>query len=148
MASTKLLARRSIATALGLSAALGMSVALSVSGPVAQAQAAQPAALAPVGAGQLALGHLDSIVVGNYAAVVGAFDPRLRGQLNTDGLARAWADFQRTHGIYRAHGAPLVAPRGELSVVTVPLSMSYQRAQFQITFHADGRIAGLYLLNA
>lgn len=148
MASTKLLARRSVATALGLGVALGASVALSVSVPAGQAEAAQPAALAPVGAGQLALGHLGSIVVGNYGAVVGALDPNLRRQLNTDVLARTWADFQRTHGSYRSHGEPMVAPRGEMSVVNVPLNMSSQRGQFQITFHPDGRIAGIYLLNA
>lgn len=141
--------RRAIATAaLSLSLALGLSVALSVSGPVPMAEAAVPP-VAPAQAGfeQPALVQLGNIVVGNYAAVAAALEPNLQRQLNAEGIRRAWADFQRMHGNYLAHGGPVSVPRGELTVVEVPLNMTHQPGKFQITFQRDGRIAGLYLLN-
>ncbi|HET9254750.1 MAG TPA: DUF3887 domain-containing protein [Pseudonocardiaceae bacterium] len=127
-------------------AALGLSVALGLLGCGAHAATAPPATSAQGGYGQRAVEELSNIVSGNDAAVIGDLDPDMHQLLSADALAQYWTAFQQKFGTYQSHGQPDVIPRGELTVVNVPLNMARQPGQFRITFHRDGRIAGLYFL--
>jgi hypothetical protein len=95
---------------------------------------------------QLALQELDSVVNGTDTATAG-FDPVMRERLTPAAVAEAWAAYQSQLGDYQAHGNPVRMKQGELTVVYVPLQMARGAGQFQIAFHENGEIAGMFLLN-
>lgn len=125
--------RRTVAaaiTALGFGAALG----------------AAPAATAADAPDQVAMTTIDDIAAGNYAAVTARFDPELQKRLSPKALQQVWDGYQRTFGAYQSHGGPEDTPRGELTVVNVPLQMDRMPGQFRVKIHPDGTIAGVYFL--
>lgn len=133
-----------VTAALGL--ALAGNMALGLTSEVPQAHAAEPAAPAQGNYDQRALEQLNNIARGNFAAVHAALDPDLQRKISPNAIADAWAKLQQSHGNYLFPGRPATTPRGELSVVEVPLHMARQPGRFQVTFHPNGSIAGLYLL--
>ncbi|GAA5165009.1 hypothetical protein GCM10023321_54450 [Pseudonocardia eucalypti] len=135
-----------VTLAVGL--ALAGNLALGVAGGTPQARATETVATAPTQAryDQRALEQLNNIARGNYGAVHAALDPDLQRKISPNTIADAWSKLQQSHGNYLFPGRPSTSPRGELSVVEVPLHMARQPGRFQITFHPNGRIAGLYLL--
>lgn len=139
--------RRRIATmVLSLSVILGVSGTLVVFGQMGRAEAALPklpAAQASPDAS--ALDYLHHIAVGNNGAVVAAMEPQLQRQLPPPALGRAWVGYLVQHGRFLSPGRQVVAQRGELTVVTVPLNMERKPGRFEIAFR-HGRIAGLHLL--
>ncbi len=112
-----------------------------VAGPAA---AAFPAARTPYD--RTATQMLDDIVSGNSAAATAHFDPALRKVLTADALAGAWKTYQDTFGRYRSHGDPRDVTVGEFTVVGVPLRMEHEPGEFRVSFHKDGSVAGLWLL--
>ncbi|UCZ60297.1 DUF3887 domain-containing protein [Mycolicibacterium phocaicum] len=117
-------------------AALGIGVALG----------AAPAATAADAPDQVAMTTIDDIAAGNYAAVTARFDPELQKRLSPKVLQQVWDGYQRTFGAYQSHGGPEDTPRGDLTVVNVPLQMDRMPGQFRVKIHPDGTIAGVYFL--
>jgi hypothetical protein len=117
-------------------AALGIGVALG----------AAPAATAADAPDQVAMTTIDDIAAGNYAAVTTRFDPELQKRLSPKALQQVWDGYQRTFGAYQSHGGPEDTPRGDLTVVNVPLQMDKMPGQFRVKIHPDGTIAGVYFL--
>ncbi|MEZ0051784.1 hypothetical protein ABIA30_002792 [Mycobacterium sp. MAA66] len=126
-------------------ALLALCALMSLAG-TASAQPPQPQPpLAPTDrAAQL----LDAVVAGNYAAVTADFDPTMRKRLTPQALGSAWTTYQEVFGLYQSHDDPQQVPRGDLTVVSVPLDMAKQPGEFRLKFHGDGTIAGLYFLKA
>uniref|UniRef100_A0A8H2JG48 DUF3887 domain-containing protein n=1 Tax=Mycolicibacterium mucogenicum DSM 44124 TaxID=1226753 RepID=A0A8H2JG48_MYCMU len=116
--------------------ALGIGVALG----------AAPVATAADAPDQVALTTIDDIAAGNYAAVTARFDPELQKRLSPKALQQVWDGYQRTFGAYQSHGGPEDTPRGDLTVVNVPLQMDRMPGQFRVKIHPDGTIAGVYFL--
>ena len=117
-------------------AALGIGVALG----------AAPAATAADAPDQVAMTTIDDIAAGNYAAVTARFDPELQKRLSPRALQQVWDGYQRTFGAYQSHGGPEDTPRGDLTVVNVPLQMDRMPGQFRVKIHPDGTIEGVYFL--
>jgi uncharacterized protein DUF3887 len=105
-----------------------------------------PAATADVIPDQLAVATLDDIVQGDYAAAAAPFDQTMQKMLPANALGRAWTTYQQAFGAYQSHGDPESVPRGDLTVVNVPLVMERRPGQFRLTVHPDGTVAGLYFL--
>jgi hypothetical protein len=94
---------------------------------------------------RLALDELDKIVNGADGVTAG-FDSTMRQHLSQEDMAANWAAYQAQFGDYQSHGEPEDLTRGEITVVNVPLEMAHAPGQFRIAFHADGQIAGVFLL--
>ncbi|MFJ6761064.1 DUF3887 domain-containing protein [Streptomyces sp. NPDC091273] len=95
---------------------------------------------------RIALQTLNDIVKGNFTAATARFDATMRTQLPPATLATAWKTFQNQFGRYRSHGDPKDITVGEFTAVNVPLRMERTPAEFRVTFHKDGSIAGLFFL--
>ncbi|WP_162460260.1 MULTISPECIES: DUF3887 domain-containing protein [unclassified Mycolicibacterium] len=115
---------------------LGAGVALS----------AAPTALAADAPDQVTLTSIDDIAGGNFAAVAARFDPALKKRLTANALEQVWSTYQRTFGAYQSHGDAEDTPRGDLTVVNVPLQMERKPGQFRLKIHPDGTIADVYFL--
>ena len=70
----------------------------------------------------------------------------MEAKLSEEGLAEATSAYESTFGSFVSMGEPEIIKRGDLRVVNVPLEMSEDDGQARITFDAQDRIAGLYLL--
>jgi hypothetical protein len=105
-----------------------------------------PAATAATTPDQVALATLDNVVSGDDAAASAPFDATMRSMLSAKALGQAWTTYQQRFGAFQSHGDPEDVPRGDLTVVNVPLQMARQPGQFRLTVHPDGTIAGLYFL--
>ncbi len=95
---------------------------------------------------ELALATLDHIVAGDFVAAAAPFDPTLQKRLPPNALGQAWGTYQQLQGGYLSHGDPQDTPRGDLTVVNVPLQMAKQPGQFRLSVHGDGTVSGLYFL--
>ncbi|MEU9182656.1 DUF3887 domain-containing protein [Streptomyces sp. NPDC048550] len=109
-----------------------------------QVAAPSPAAQTPYD--RTATQTLDAIVDGNFAAATAHSDATLRKVLTPEALAGAWKTYQATFGRYRSHGDPKDVAVGEYTVVSVPLRMEREAGEFRVSFHKDGSVAGLWLL--
>ena len=91
---------------------------------------------------------LDALVRGDTGDVTAEFDSTMRESLSADQLAVSWAGYQSMLGAYQSHGDPTQVARGDLTVVSVPLTMVNAPGEFRVTFRPDGTVAGLWLLKA
>jgi hypothetical protein len=89
---------------------------------------------------------VERIFAGDYAAVRADFDETLSASLSEEQLAEARAQFEEEFGTFEGMGEPEVVERGELTVVNIPLDMSEGEGEARITYDAEGKIAGLFLL--
>ncbi len=90
---------------------------------------------------------LDSIVRGDSNSATAHFDPTMQQKLTPQALTSAWTEYQQQFGTYQSHGDPQDVPRGDLTVVNIPLKMATMPGEFRVTFHDnDGTVAGLYFL--
>ncbi len=88
------------------------------------------------------------LVAGRYAAVTAQFDPLLATQIPTPALASAWTSYQQLLGAYQRHDPPRSVQAGGLDVERIDVTMARGPGEVRVTFHPDGTIAGLYLLQA
>jgi hypothetical protein len=86
------------------------------------------------------------LMLGNYEAVRAQFNATMLASLSEQQLVVARTSFVATFGSFKSQGKPEVLERGNATVVNVPLTMEKGPAQARISFDADGKIAGLYLL--
>ena len=93
-----------------------------------------------------ARGIVTKIFAGDYASVRQSFDRTMEAKLSEAELAEATWAYESTFGSFVSMGEPEIVNRADLRVVNVPLEMSKDDGQARITFDAQDRIAGLYLL--
>ena len=127
---------RGRSTLAGALTVLGIGIALG----------AAPAATAADAPDQVAMTTIDDIAAGNYAAVTARFDPELQKRLSPKALQQVWDGYQRTFGAYQSHGDPEDTPRGDLTVVNIPLQMDRKPGQFRVKVHPNGTIEAVYFL--
>lgn len=89
---------------------------------------------------------VSNIFAGKYAPVRQYFDPTMEAKLSEDGLSDARSAYESTFGSFVSMGEPEIVGRPGFRVVNVPLEMSEGEGQARITFDAQDRIAGLFLL--
>ncbi|WP_433527055.1 DUF3887 domain-containing protein [Nocardia pseudovaccinii] len=95
-----------------------------------------------------ALQTLDAIVRADFTAATSHFDDAMKKKLPPDNLASSWTTYQKEFGRYQSHGDQQDVTRGDLTVVTVPLSMERKPGEFRVSMHKDATIAGLFFLEA
>jgi hypothetical protein len=89
----------------------------------------------------------DLIAKNDWPAVRADFDATMRAALSESGLADAWRLMVTSHGAYGSRGEPTrVEKPGNLTVFDTPMTFAKAPAKSRLTFHADGSIAGLFLL--
>jgi hypothetical protein len=89
---------------------------------------------------------IELVFAGDYAAVRAEFDETLSASLSEEQLAESRAQFEDQFGTFQSMGEPEVLERGELTVVNVPLDMSEGEGEARVTYDAEGKITGLFLL--
>jgi hypothetical protein len=91
---------------------------------------------------------VDQLRAGDYEDVRRDFDDRMTNELPVDKLRAAWIQFEAMFGTYRSHGEAVATTFGASHVVTLPLQMANRPGELRITFSDDGRVVGLFLLQA
>ncbi len=96
---------------------------------------------------QDALHILDYVTQGDFVSATAIFDEDMQESLTPQALSAAWDSYQQQFGAYQSHGDPQDVPRGDLTVVNVPLAMATMPGEFRVTFHNDdATVAGLDFL--
>jgi len=91
----------------------------------------------------------DQLAANEWANVRSQFDENMKQKLAEDGLANAWAQVVKSKGEYLSRGEPtqLGSPAGkDVLVFDTPLKFEHGPMKSRLTFHADGTIAGLFIL--
>ena len=97
-------------------------------------------------AAQRATALLSEIAEGDWTQARSDFDETMAGALDDDGLATVWARVVVESGPYLSQGEPVVTQSGALTNVTVPLEFQDATMYGQVSFSADGKVAGLHFL--
>ena len=91
----------------------------------------------------------DQLAAHEWAKVRSQFDDNMKQGLAEDGLANAWDQVVKEKGEYKSRGEPtqLGSPAGkDLFVFDTPLEFERGPMKSRLTLHADGRVAGLFIL--
>lgn len=89
----------------------------------------------------------DRMAANDWKAVRADFDETMAKALAEDGLANAWAQVVEEKGAYVSRGEPTQVPKlGEPLVFDTPMTFEKGEMKSRVAFHADGRIAGLFIL--
>ncbi|WP_304118808.1 DUF3887 domain-containing protein [Mycolicibacterium bacteremicum] len=126
--------------------ATGVACALAAAGMGMSSLAVPPVAAAEVAPDQVALSTLDEIVRGDFPAAAAEFNPTMKMFLSAPALQQSWDMYQQMFGRYVSHGVPENIPRGDTTVVNVPLQMAQRPGQFRLTVQPDGSVASLTFL--
>jgi uncharacterized protein DUF3887 len=73
------------------------------------------------------------------------FDDRMLDAVDEKMLGFAWTQVASSVGRYERMGKPLVRAAGEHTVVEVPLYFEAGERTVQVTYRADGKVAGLWI---
>jgi hypothetical protein len=92
-----------------------------------------------------ALALFAELAEGRWEAVRRTFTATLRSALVTGQLAAVWAQLIGSVGAYEGVGEAYAYQAGDFTVVEVPLLFEAGEATGQVSFSADGKVAGLYL---
>ena len=84
------------------------------------------------------------LAAGNFTAVEAKLDPAMTKAARAVPLPKAWAACQDVLGMYRGHGAPAFARKGQFDVEQVPVTMANGPGVVTITFNPSGTIARLH----
>jgi hypothetical protein len=97
------------------------------------------------GAEEEAVALFGELAAGRWEAARRTFTATLRSALVTGQLAGVWAQLIGSVGAYEGVGEPHAYQAGDFTVVEVPLLFEAGEATGQVSFAADGKVAGLYL---
>ncbi|GAA3350860.1 hypothetical protein GCM10020358_78350 [Amorphoplanes nipponensis] len=97
------------------------------------------------GAGERALDVLTHLAAARFDRVRADFDDVLLRELDTEALASVWAVVVGSVGAFERFGAPVVHAAGDLTVVDVLMHFEAGQAAAQVSFRAEGTVAGLFL---
>jgi hypothetical protein len=100
------------------------------------------------GAGELAAGVLADFFDGRYAELCARFTEEAVAKGGTpERLASARAQLAGLVGAYERMGEPIVSPLGDHTMVNVPLTFEAGEMKGRVSFEADGKVAGLFVLH-
>ena len=99
------------------------------------------------GAAELALALFGAFFQGLDDQVVADFDETMRAQLPIEKLDDVRLQLLDLVGAYDSAGEPFVRRIGKHTVVDVPLEFEAGPMKGRVSYDADSRIAGLYVLN-
>ena len=85
---------------------------------------------------------------GSPELVYADFDEQMSSAMTVKALGDMWASLLATLGTLESIGEPAAHRVGELSVIDIPLSFEVGHMIGKVSLHQDGRIAGLFILNA
>jgi uncharacterized protein DUF3887 len=94
-----------------------------------------------------ALEIFTALAAGRWEAAGADFDPAMAQALPAAGRADAWAAVVGLVGAYERAGEPSVRRQGDHTVVDVPLVFEAGDMTGRVSFHADGKVAGLFVLD-
>lgn len=94
-----------------------------------------------------ALEIFTALAAARWDAAGADFDPTMAEGLPAAGRADAWAAVVGTVGAYERAGEPFVRRLGDHTVVDVPLVFEAGDMTGRVSFHDDGRVAGLFVLD-
>jgi hypothetical protein len=95
---------------------------------------------------QRAAALLSQVADGDWAQARAEFDETMAGALDDDRLAVEWERVTVESGLYLSQGEPVVTRSAALANVTVPLEFEDATMYGQVSFDADGKVAGLRFL--
>lgn len=89
----------------------------------------------------------DQLAENDWEAVRADFDDDMTEKLTGDLLVTAWEQVTASKGAYESRGEPEQIPKpGDFIVFDTPMTFSEGQMKSRVTFHEDGRIAGLFIL--
>jgi len=97
-------------------------------------------------AAQRAKALLSQIADGDWAQARTEFEQTMAEALDDDELATEWDRVTVESGRYLSQGEPVVTRSADLTNVTVPLELEDATMYGQVSFDADGKVAGLHFL--
>jgi hypothetical protein len=100
------------------------------------------------GAAEHAVDVLTDYVEGRHDRVRAHFDDTMRTTLTEEKLSTGRATLAGLVGSYEGMGEPVTHRLGDLTVVDVPMSFEAADMIGRISYHPDGRVAGLFVLRA
>jgi hypothetical protein len=89
-----------------------------------------------------------ALAAGRWDEARGDFDPTMAEALPPAKLADTWAAVIGMVGGYERAGEPFVRRQGDYTVVDLPLAFEAGDMVGRVSFHADGKVAGLFVLDA
>jgi len=101
------------------------------------------------GLSAMAAAITDLLVANDWAAVRKDFDDTMLQGLSEERLAEVWTQTVREVGAYRSRGEPVTGPsQGDVVSFDTALHFEHGDRKSRIAFHADGKVAGFFLLLA
>jgi hypothetical protein len=97
------------------------------------------------GAGEKALDLLTDLAATRFDQVRDTFDDKMRQALTVHDLASVWAVLIGSVGAFERFGEPVVHAAGALTEVDVLMHFEAGQSTAQVSFRAEGEVAGLYL---
>lgn len=95
-----------------------------------------------------ATASLKQIQSGSCADTAARFDQAVRTSLDAPGPCGAFEKYQTALGRVTSSSAAYSQREGDLTVVRVPLALTRGRGEYRVTYHPDGRIAGIFFLKS
>ncbi|MFD9697612.1 DUF3887 domain-containing protein [Lentzea sp. NPDC059081] len=94
---------------------------------------------------QRAEGLVADVVACRWHEVMQDFDEPMRAEIDEEKLSVAWAQVAGSVGSFERSGTPYAWSAGEYTLVHVPLAFEAGERVVQVTYRADGRVAGLLI---
>ena len=94
---------------------------------------------------QIAIGLLDRLDAGDYAAAEASFGPAMAAAVPADKLKEVWESLPRQAGAPTGRGKPQVRTQGGATLVVVPLHHANAALLASIAVDAQGRIVGFLI---
>lgn len=94
---------------------------------------------------QIAIGLLDRLDAGDYAAAEASFGPAMAAAVPADKLKEVWESLPRQAGAPTGRGTPQVRTQGGATLVVVPLHHAKAELLASIAVDAEGRIVGFLI---
>lgn len=96
-------------------------------------------------AGRRAEDLVVAIIECRWSDVRRDFDETMLGAIDEDQLGAVWAQVAALVGRYERMGGPVARAMGDYTLVEVPLFFEAGEQTVQVTYHADGQVAGLWI---
>jgi hypothetical protein len=96
-------------------------------------------------AGDRTLGIFAEIAASRWEPARADFGERMQEAVSADRLADGWAQMIATFGAFERPGEPVMRQLGTRTVVDLPLRFEAGDVTGQVTFDADGSVAGLFI---
>ncbi|HEY2791495.1 MAG TPA: DUF3887 domain-containing protein [Micromonosporaceae bacterium] len=100
------------------------------------------------GAADAAVELFANLAEGNWAEAIRNADEKVAAVLpDAASVAATWAALAGQYGRYEGRmGEPFARQLGDYTVVDIPLQFEVGEQVGRVTFHADGRVAGIHVL--